>query len=442
VRIGPRRIRLTQDQMDELARRFNALLKEITDRPTTQKLFRDLLQMVRVLEQETDTNKLNENVREIAENEHLRNTLILAKEIFETFTGPNSLDPLIDHFRAIASTFRNDPEAKAFFQDTRAFLLDLLDNPSKIGTEESNQRFMDLVQRVRQLHDERLYEHIQGSLTEAKMLINKAETDPATLRLKNDIKQLISDMMLDEQGNLTLKPQALEQLRLIIIQSLLERMRIPIPNIHIDKPKMEIRLTDMVLTLRDLVPERVIVKNKGKIAVDLGNLRSQGIDTTLSGQLIIFKIKNVNVYMDDANIWFRRKKFPKVQDEGKLRINIGGSGVDIKIAIRVLAGSKDVFQVDTVNCKLHRMQLHLSDTKHDFLYNSVLKMLSPRIKHNIERAVENNVTEYLQRINRLMVKQFGQGKDVAKGVMSKVPLQNIAGPVKSAASKLTGESVQ
>jgi len=350
---------------------------------------------------------------------------------------------LINHFRSLDTTFRKDPEAKAFFQDARAYLLDLLDNPSKIGTDEANRRFVDLVNRARQLHDEQIYEHINGSLNEIKQLINKAETDPATLRLKNDIKQLISDMMLDEQGSLTMKPQVLEQLRLILIQSLLERMRIPIPNVHIDKPKIEIRLTDMVLTLRDLVPERVIIKNKGKIAVDLANLRSQGIDTQLGGQLVILKIKNVNVYMDDANIWFRRKKFPKIQDEGKLRINVGGSGVDIRIAIRVLTGSKDVFQVDKVSCSLHQMQLHLSDTKHDFLYNSLLKLLKPRIKHNIEHAVENNVTEYLQRINRLMVKQFGQGKDTAKSVLQKAtPLQNIVGPVKSVASKLTGESVQ
>jgi len=249
-------------------------------------------------------------------------------------------------------------------------------------------------------------------------------------------------MMLDEQGNFTLKPQVLEQLRLIIIQSLLERMRIPIPNVTIDKPKIEMRITDMVLTLRDLVPDRVIVKNKGRIAVDLGNLRTRGLDTQLDGQLVIFKIKNINMYMDDANIWFRRKTFPKVQDEGKLRVNIGGSGVDIKIAVRVLTGSQDVFKVQRVNCALHSLKLHLSETKHDFLYNSTLKLLSPRIRHNIERAVENNVADYLQRINKLLVKQIGTSKDIAKGVVNKGVFSSVSGPVKSVASKLTGESAQ
>jgi len=154
------------------------------------------------------------------------------------------------------------------------------------------------------------------------------------------------------------------------------------------------------------------------------------------------------VYMDDANIWFRRKTFPKVEDEGKLRLNVGGSGVDIKIAIRVLTGTQDVFQVQRVTCKLHNMKLHLSDTKHDFLYNATLKLLSPRIKSNIERAVENNVAEYLQRINKLLVKQLAHSKEAAKGMAQKgtqVPssVKNIVrGPVQSVTSKLTGESAQ
>jgi len=206
------------------------------------------------------------------------------------------------------------------------------------------------------------------------------------------------------------------------------------------------RLTNMVLTLRDLVPERVIVKNRGRVAIGLGNLRTKGLDTQFEGELLVFKIKNVNVYMDDANIWFRRKTFPKVTDEGKLRVNIGGSGVDIKIAIRVLTGSKDVFQVHRVNCKLHNMKLHLSDTQHDFLYNGLLKVLSPRIKHNIERAVEDNVTGYLQRINKLLVKQGATAKEALGGVATKgsvltSPLKSaIAGPVNTLASKITGES--
>jgi len=201
-----------------------------------------------------------------------------------------------------------------------------------------------------------------------------------------------------------------------------------------------------VLTLRDLVPDRVIIKNKGKMSLDFANLRARGMGTDLQGQVVVFKIKNVNVYMEDANIWFRRKKFPKIQDEGKLRLNIGGSGVDIKVAVRVLKDTQELFQVEKVKCTLHQMQLHLLDTKHDFLYNSTLRVLRPRIKSSIEHSVENNVADYLQRINRLLSKQIASSKDAAKSVMasssSKVsPVKDIiTGPVRSVAHKLTGST--
>jgi len=452
VNIGGGRIKLTQEQVDQLAQRFNELLRDITSRSSTQNLFRGILEMFRILEEETTTtggpiNKLGTSVRHVTtDSDHLRNVFVLSQEIVETFTGVGSLNPLLDHFRFVSKTFSSDPEARALFQDTRTYLIRLLDDPTIIGTEAANNEFGELIRRARQLHDERLYDHLNGMLNESKTLINKAEAYPTTLRLKDDVKQLMTDLALDEHGHLTLKPHVLEQLRLIIIQSLVERMRIPIPNVSIEKPKLDLKLSNMVLTLRDLVPDRVVVKNKGRMAIDFSNLRAHGLETDLQGQVVVFKIKNVNVYMEDANIWFRRKKFPKMQDEGKLNLNIGGSGVDIKVAVRVLKDTQELFQVEKVKCNLHQMQLHLLDTKHDFLYNSTLRVLRPRIMSTVEHSVENNVADYLQRVNKLLSKQIASSKGAAKSMMassSKVssPIKGaITGPVMNIAHKLTGSS--
>ncbi len=43
------------------------------------------------------------------------------------------------------------------------------------------------------------------------------------------------------------------------------------------------------------------------------------------------------MHMPDANIWFRRKRFPKIEDEGKAKLDIGGRGLDIAITLRTYA---------------------------------------------------------------------------------------------------------
>lgn len=72
----------------------------------------------------------------------------------------------------------------------------------------------------------------------------------------------------------------------------------------------------------------------------------------------------MNLFIEDADIWFKRNKFPRVEDEGKIRISIGGSGVDLKIILRTFIRAKDIIEVDRVICDVHNMKLHLYETRH------------------------------------------------------------------------------
>lgn len=45
-----------------------------------------------------------------------------------------------------------------------------------------------------------------------------------------------------------------------------------------------------------------------------------------------------------------------------------------------------------------------------FLYNAVAKVLKGRIKRNIEHSVENNVADYIMRLNRILTKQIAAAR--------------------------------
>ncbi len=70
-----------------------------------------------------------------------------------------------------------------------------------------------------------------------------------------------------------MKPDVLEQLRLIIVQTLVERMKIPIPTITMDKPDLEFRLANMILSVKDLLPERIVMENSGRYTLDLSDIK-------------------------------------------------------------------------------------------------------------------------------------------------------------------------
>lgn len=406
--IGGRRVRLSQEQTSQLAERFTELLRDITRRPATAELLRRVLDIFRLFDEEIDREQRGQvtgGLRSMADSEHLKRTLALAQEIFETFTGDRTLDPLIGHWRAIALTFRRDDEARRYFHSLRRFFAGLLDHPERLSERQTLEEMKEHIRWAQQLHDEKLREHLTGSFREARAILRNVERDPATLRLKNDAKALLADIMLDDQGNVVLKTQALEQLRLIILQSLIERVRIPVPAITVNNPDMQLRLSNVVVTLRDLVPESVVMTHSGRLALDLGHLK-QGIDTSFGGEEVVFEVKNVNIFIEDADIWFRRNKFPKVEDEGKIRISVGGSGVDLKLIVRTFSHSDKVLEVDRVICSVHNMKLHLYETRHDALYNAITKVLSGKIRHNIERSVENNIADYMERLNRVLTKQI------------------------------------
>lgn len=406
--IGGRRVRLSQEQTSQLAERFTELLRDITRRPATAELLRRVLDIFRLFDEEIDREQRGQvtgGLRSMADSEHLKRTLALAQEIFETFTGDRTLDPLIGHWRAITLTFRRDDEARRYFHSLRRFFAGLLDHPERLSERQTLEEMKEHIRWAQQLHDEKLREHLTGSFHEARAILRNVERDPATLRLKNDAKALLADIMLDDQGNVVLKTQALEQLRLIILQSLIERVRIPVPAITVNNPDMQLRLSNVVVTLRDLVPESVVMTHSGRLALDLGHLK-QGIDTSFGGEEVVFEVKNVNIFIEDADIWFRRNKFPKVEDEGKIRISVGGSGVDLKLIVRTFSHSDKVLEVDRVICSVHNMKLHLYETRHDALYNAITKVLSGKIRHNIERSVENNIADYMERLNRVLTKQI------------------------------------
>ncbi len=199
-----KRTSFTDEEYDELGTRFNRILREAARRESTRRVMSNLLDLFNLLnidEEGKIRREAGDAAGGITHDEHVRNTMTLAKDISETFTGNKTLDPMVDHLKKISRILRKDPEARETFIEWRRYLKRCLEKPELLGTDQSNKEVKDLAKRTRSLHNEKLNTHMNGAITESKELIKRIDRDPATLRLREDMKRLASDIMLDSEGN-------------------------------------------------------------------------------------------------------------------------------------------------------------------------------------------------------------------------------------------------
>jgi hypothetical protein len=409
---------LSEAQINALYDRFMDVMRTVARRERSRRVFTGLFDVFDFLamqvqgQPETTKENVKSTVKsttwDITHDEHVYNTLKLAQEIFEEFTGNASLDPFLHKMRRILRTLRKDPESRDYFFQLRKFILDILKNPALLDDERKVEEGRLLVRRGSSLSNRKLNRHINGAASDVRQLVNNAKNDPHINNLRRDMKRLIRDVMLDRDGNVTFKPEALDQLRLIIVSTLVQRLKVPLPTINYSDAKMDYTLSNAMLTIEDIVPSNVYVKEKGRLGVDLTDVRSPTTDR--ANNTIKFVIKGVNLHMPACNLWFRKKTFPKIEDEGVASIDIGGRGVDLVVVIETFFKSADFFHVKRVWCDVHNLRLHLSDTRHDFLYNTFLKLWSRQLKRNMQNSVERRISSNLEQLNHLLKKQVDKSK--------------------------------
>jgi len=229
------------------------------------------------------------------------------------------------------------------------------------------------------------------------------------------MKALVSVLALDEEGNFVFKPEVLDQLKLIIVQSVIERLQIPLAPIYMEGETMDYELSGLVLNLQDILPERVVIESRGKVLLDPKQMQIEG---TAFG-LRIF-MSNINLHLRNANLWFRRKTFPRVEDEGRATIDVGGKGMDITITLVTSTRPPNFFRISGVECNMHNLELNLSDTRHDYLYNTLLSLFSGSVARDIERAIENNIRNNLENLNLLLAQQWETTRLGAKPLQEKI----------------------
>ena len=336
-----------------------------------------------------DKSKENTESKEYHKQEARRN----GKHFLERWIGDGfSLDRLIKQIVYLQDKSKSDEELRNLLKDWKKWSTSTIQDSDYVSNREKvRDDVKDLISRTRFMNSK--YSDEVSIIRHEVNYINKSiQRDDSLLKLREDFSKLGRDIFMDSNGNPTIKPELMTDAQ-IIISSVLDSIRnIPLPPIKRYKDDMDVELENIVLNATDVTPSNIQFIAQADTDKDATSGSRQADNSFL------VKISKVRAHLTSVNFYINKKTgFPKLEDRGLADIDLAGNGLSmtIKVTPNVRKEKTDVqsvFNVDTVNCTVDKLKIHLRETSHDALY----KILSPIINMVAKKRIEAGISEYVK----------------------------------------------
>jgi len=152
----------------------------------------------------------------------------------------------------------------------------------------------------------------------------------------------------------------------------------------------------VVLRGKKLVPDRIDIK------IDASVHLKKNVPATTN---IMLNIRDIGVQVDQARFWYERYAFPKVSDSGNISLTIDGMNVKLEIT-NTPNDIRRVFKLNNAaECSVDSINYTITDAKHETAYKLLQPILTSVLKAQIKHAVEDNLTSFLQMLDRELIKR-------------------------------------
>jgi hypothetical protein len=122
-------------------------------------------------------------------------------------------------------------------------------------------------------------------------------------------------------------------------------------------------------------------------------------------------IKDIGVEVDSANFWYEHYTFPKVTDQGVINLVITGMDVLMEIA-NAPDDSRHFFKLNRASCQIGSVKYDISDAKHETAYKMLKPVLQPILKAQIQHAIEDKFTSFVNMLDHQLIKTRSQVKQM------------------------------
>lgn len=203
-------------------------------------------------------------------------------------------------------------------------------------------------------------------------------------------------MLFDSEGNLTYKPRLLNDIRRVILPSIIRNIGyVPIPRAEYSDDKIDLVIENLVLQGANLAPNVVEIENHNAF-------KFSPYDTIPDHQhhVITLGFSQIQADLRDVIFQFRRKSgWPKIKDAGLADVLIGGKGISVKVTIETNNRRDSTFSVKNVDTTIDTLKFSIRDSHHDLLYKFVKATATGIIKKAIQAAIHTAIRTGLEAVD-------------------------------------------
>jgi hypothetical protein len=341
---------------------------------------------------------------------HAKRAQFETEELVATFTGRETMEKFKMDLRNLVSKYQDNMEVRQYLTEVREFIL-CSKSEEMIRSEEFKRKSKELFYRGRDLMQQFKDDpQLDNFFNTANELLENIKNDEFVKILRQQAGILTADLSyVDMDGKTHVDTDMLSKLQSVMLPVLAESLKyIPIPRIESKDKKREYWVDNIVICGYDILPENIRFHLESDSELSIRDIETKHMHTRL-----VIKLDKLRTELKDMNFYYKKKTFPTLEDLGRMTLRLKGDGANLQFTFNVeqdetmkkpkLTEGYVSFNIVTMDIEFDK-----STIKHDLLLPMMTGLFKQQIVHEIESAVEKNLTGLVQDVAHRLTESLSE----------------------------------
>jgi len=220
------------------------------------------------------------------------------------------------------------------------------------------------------------------AMTRVSEVFRGIMNDPVMQKFTNDWEKLVRDIFMDENGKVSYSAaiQSFQQLNKALIPLIRSRLDgIQLPNIEVESSKYDYTISNVMLSLNDLLPEEVHFESRTTLDIVPG-------ESNIGETSVKLRFHPLELHIETMEFYYKRKSMFKYSDYGTLSMTTEGGHVELEFNFRI---NNNMFLLEFLNADvvMDNFSFEIINAKHKTLDKVFYTVLKPTIKAKLENTL-------------------------------------------------------
>lgn len=388
---------MTDEEWDNLQQDIHKVLFLLAKEPTYRQGFERLFLILDIFAKSSNEDRTTGH---IYEDDHGKKIVAETEALVATFSGTRALKEFNFELRKIIRKISQHEDFRKYLSELKHFILKPKSEES-LESNEFRQNSKELAGRGRHMMKEFGEDvNLRPFLRSASVMMENIKNDEFLQLLRHHAGIIKSDLSyIDNEGTVQVDTDLLSNLQTLLLPVLADALKyIPLPRIQNSTKKSEYSLDHIILCTHDILPENILFHLETEVS--LRDITHQGTHSHL-----VIELDHLLTEFQDVEFYFKKKTFPELSDQGRVTFRVKNAKLVLNYKVvqsslenitSIMEGYAD-FNINDMEIVFDK-----SSIKHDVLLPMLTKMFKKRIRSQIERQVESNLTGFMMKLGDLL----------------------------------------